>query len=522
MLPHLKWRDVMRNISGILKNSILVTLLLLLGKIISFLRDIVISACYGASDSTDAYFAANNIPTILFTAFITSLLMFFIPIYVERREKAGQDAAECFMSNLLNIFLPLTVLLSIGGVIFSDFLVHLAAPGFTGEKLTLTVMLSRLMCLSFPFSLLMLLFASYVNARGYFAISQTTALVSALVVIAGVWFGSAHFGIWALIYSALAAAVINTVLQFFSARRFYRHRWVFEPRSAEIRKMCILAFPVFIGLTADEINIFVNGMICSFLSGNALSCLNYSQRLIMTVNGTVVTGVLTVLYPQLSAMVAKNDFSQIVQIVNKSIVLILIGLTPVFLILFLHSREIIRLVYYRGAFDENALVQTSLLLACYAIGIIFMAFREFFTRIFYAMQNAKAPAMIGVLGVGVNIISCLILVRFFKVQGLAVAAVFSSALSAFLLFIWIRKQLSAIGWKPIVIGPRAGIALFTAVSGMIATWFVLHFLLDMGRTHVTFLAALLIELVVYVILVLSFRLEEINFLTTKIWKRKNV
>ena len=286
--------------------------------------------------------------------------------------------------------------------------------------------------------------------------------------------------------------------------------------------MCILAFPVFIGLTADEINIFVNGMICSFLSGNALSCLNYSQRLILTVNGTVVTGVLTVLYPQLAAMVAKNDFSQIVQIVNKSIVLILIGLTPVFLILFLHSREIIRLVYYRGAFDENALVQTSLLLACYAIGIIFMAFREFFTRIFYAMQNAKAPAMIGVLGVGVNIISCLILVRFFKVQGLAVAAVFSSALSAFLLFIWIRKQLSAIGWKPIVIGPRAGIALFTAVSGMIATWFVLHFLLDMGRTHVTFLAALLIELVVYVILVLSFRLEEINFLTTKIWKKKNV
>ena len=45
------------------------------------------------------------------------------------------------------------------------------------------------------------------------------------------------------------------------------------------------------GSAADGINIFVNGMICSFLSGNALCCLNCSPRLIMTVNGTAVIGV---------------------------------------------------------------------------------------------------------------------------------------------------------------------------------------------------------------------------------------
>lgn len=513
----------MKNSGSVLRNAIPVILLLLSGKLFSFLRDMVISACYGASDSTDAYFAANNIPTILFTAFITSLLMFFIPIYMERRENAGQDAAERFLSNLLNLFLPLTVLLAAGGAFFSEALVKLAAPGFSEGKFALTVTISRLMCLSFPLSLLMLLFAAYSNARGRFALSQTPALIAAAVVIAGVWFGAKQYGIWALIVSALAAATLNAVIQYCSARRFYRHCWVWEPNAPEIRKMCFLAFPVFIGLTADEINIFVNGMICSCLSGNALSCLNYSQRLILTVNGTVVTGVLTVLYPQLSAMVAKNDFSQIVRIVNKSITLILIGLTPVFLVLFLHSREIIRLVYYRGAFDETAWKETAWLLSCHAFGIIGMAFRELFTRIFYSMQNARIPAAIGVLSVIVNLAGSLILVRFFRVQGLALAATGSCTLSAMLLFAKLRKKLHSVEGGAAATGfARMTIALFSAVFGTVATWSLLRFGLGMGGTPLSFAAAGLMELVVYVILILSFRLEEIKFLTSKIWKKENV
>ena len=50
--------------NGIFRSGILVVVMIVFGKGLSFIRDVLISSYFGASTATDAYFAASNIPSI--------------------------------------------------------------------------------------------------------------------------------------------------------------------------------------------------------------------------------------------------------------------------------------------------------------------------------------------------------------------------------------------------------------------------------------------------------------------------
>ena len=77
----------------------------------------------------------------------------------------------------------------------------------------------------------------------------------------------------------------------------------------------------------------------------------------------------------------------------------MICLGSIFIVL---NESITKLIFGRGAFDENAIVLVSGLLVYYGIGMPAYLLRDLLVRIFYALGDSKYPLQISLVKSGNN------------------------------------------------------------------------------------------------------------------------
>ena len=121
----------------------------LLSRILGFIRDGVIAWFFGAGFSSDAFIAAFRIPNLLRRLFAEgSLSSAFIPVFTQYIVRRGQPEAFHLARSAFRLLGVFLILVSIGGILLSPWIVKLMAPGFVADKYSLTVTLTRLM---FPY-----------------------------------------------------------------------------------------------------------------------------------------------------------------------------------------------------------------------------------------------------------------------------------------------------------------------------------------------------------------------------------
>ncbi len=424
----------------IVKNSIIVLALIALGKGLSFLRDIIVSYYFGATANTDAYFAANNVPSLLFTALISSYLVLLIPTYKNIQVNVGNEGANKFGSSLINFMLFASIFLSAIGFFSMEYLITLVSPGFDEETHRLALNLGRVVILSFPFSSITTILATLSNANKKYYATQIIPIFSSLFIIIGLYLFAPSYGIYTLAYFGVLAFVFQLVIQIFISKGHFKYKIKSPIFDANIKKMTILALPIFLGYSVDQINLMVNSIISSGLPEGNLSALTYSQRLQFTLIGTVSTAIITVVYPLMSELVAKNDKKQLMLLLNKSIRAIILIMLPVSFFFAINSELVIKVIFNRGNFDDTATLLTSQVFFFYAINVLILSVREFLLRIFYVHDNTKQPLISSVVSVVFNIILSLIFVRFLGVQGLSLANLLATFISIVVLIVFLVKK----------------------------------------------------------------------------------
>src|SRR5262245_24952528 len=118
----------------------------LVTKLVGLVREPIIARTFGASESLDAYYAAFNLPDLLYTLMAGgALTTIFIPLFTETLTQHGKDAAWRFASATINLVVLATAAFAIIIALFAPTLVMCClAPGFSLEQQTLTANLMRL------------------------------------------------------------------------------------------------------------------------------------------------------------------------------------------------------------------------------------------------------------------------------------------------------------------------------------------------------------------------------------------
>lgn len=500
----------------IVKNTIIVLVLIVLGKLLSFFSEIVISYTFGATSVTDAYFAANNIPSLLFTALISSYLVLLIPTYKKIQFNLGNDVANKFGSSLINFMLIISILLSAAGYFFMGFLIKFIAPGFNSETHLLALTLGKILVLSFPFSGITLVLSTMSNANKKYYATHIIPIFSSSFIIVGLFLYATTYGIYTLAISGVLAFVFQLVFQIVISKKYFKYKINASVLDANIKKMTILALPILLGYSIDQINLLINSMICSNLSEGNLSALTYAQRLQFTLLGTVSTALITVVYPLMSDLVTENNKEQLIKLINRSVRGIILIMLPIALFFAINSELVVSVIFRRGNFDAEAVFITSEVFFFYAINVFLLSMREFILRVFYVYDNTKSPLISSGISVTVNIVLSLLLVRFLGVAGLSLANLIATLLSL-LILVWFlsKKQLLHVNIKSIF--------TFFREIALPITFFVLMQVIIKENTYgvnkyLMLFVTLFISIISYYCLLLLFKQREVLVINKKIKK----
>lgn len=499
------------------KIAVILMVITVLSKVFGFLRDVTLSYFYGASATSDAYIISITITSILFSLIFTGISTGYIPLFKQIENEIGEKVAKRFTNNLVNIVIIIATILVVLGFIFSEPLVKLFALGFDEKTLKVAVIFTRIGLVGIYFTSLTQLFMSHLQLNEKFAVTAMVGFPFNLIIIISIFISAK---------TSVIVLAIGTVIAAFSQLMFlmpalyktkYRYELILNFKNREMKKMAGYVFPIMIGMSIDHINLMIDRTLASRIIEGGISSLTYASRLNDFVHGIFVFSFVTVMFPLISNMVSKNDTEGFKKSINEIISSVIILVVPASIGIMVLAGPIIKLLFGRGDFDEQAIVLTSQALFFYSIGMVGYGIREVLLRTFYSLHDMKTPMYNASIAVVLNIILNFILSAYMGIGGLAFATSIAALFSSGLLFISLRRKIGALGLKGVAIS-FLKVIFASGVMGLavyILTGYVLmnmNELLKMG-------IAVFVGLSIYFLLISLLKVEESKIIIAFVRKK---
>ncbi len=419
--------------------ALMMAILTLGSKLLGFIREMVLANYFGAGMVTDAYVMGQSIPNTLMAAIITAVGTSYMPILASRFESGGVNSANKFTSQLLNALFSITAAFFVLAIIFSKPLVSVFAPGYEAEKATLTIYYMRIAFISLFFHAGITIFEAYLQYRGTFNKQTVVGYLQNISIIVFIVI-SAFTDYHLLIFGLVIGFGLRFIFDYLLVRaNGFRYEANFHMTST-IKELIELALPVFIGGYVSEINTFVDKMLASDLPEGSVSALNYGSTIINVILSFVVTIFVTIVYPRLNKAFATGDINSISRLSERGINLLSLIAIPCALGAMLYSKEIVQLIYMRGAFTVAAADMAGIALLFYAIRIPFYAVNQLVIKVFYSMHDMKTPVLCSIVSLAVNVGLNLILVGQIGLAGLAIATSVAEFVNMSLQYFTFRRK----------------------------------------------------------------------------------
>jgi len=382
-------------------------------RILGLARELIFAALFGGGRALDAFTVAFRIPNLLRDLFAEGALSTaFVTTFSKTIARGGDEAAWRLANKVATMTALVLGALCVLGMIFSDQLVGLLAPGFDQDKAALTAHLTRIM---FPFILLVSIAAlvmGMLNAKNVFGVPAMASsffnigsIVGGLVL--GYWLDP-HFGPRALIGLAFATVIGGTLqlaVQLPSlARLGYRFRPDLRWRDAGVKAVLLLMGPSVIAASTTQFNVLINSIFASGLEDGAIFWLAAAFRLMQLPLGIFGVALGTVTLPLLSRLVVAGRMDAFRSELARAMRWALLLTLPAMAGLMMLAEPIISVVYQHGKFNAYQAAQAAGALRYYAIGLAGYAALKVLVNAFYAMDRRKTPMMVSFLAVGLNLL----------------------------------------------------------------------------------------------------------------------
>jgi putative peptidoglycan lipid II flippase len=442
---------------SITRNVAIVGVATLASRVLGFVRDVAIAALFGASARADAFvvtFQFSNLIRRLLTE--GALNAAFVPLYLRRRDEAGEDAAGAFAGRLIGTVTMALLGLSMLLAFAMPLLMMVLAPGFADrpQPLALSIELSRLMLpylvLAGPVAVLM----GVLNANHRFhtaALAAVTFNVVILIALSVIFFartGDSDLSAQIVALSIACAGLCQLALVVMAV-------WIGPERSTplgflplgEARRFTTLAIPGLIASGIPQLTMIVAAMVASDWPG-AVSWLYYANRLVELPLGIVGIAIGTVMTPALTHAMRGGDHELGPRTIRHGIEMALGLAMPAAIALTLLAWPIIRILFERGAFtilDSNA---TAAMLGALALGLPGHVLVKAFSPIFFAREDTRTPMIAAGIGLIAALIGSVGFMAIGRPTGIALSVALSGWISAAMLWaIATRRGMLHVGWE---------------------------------------------------------------------------
>ena len=447
----------------------------LASKMLGFVREVLMAHVLGASMVADGFRGAT-VAVLIPIAFLQNETVPAVMIPMHRQALEGDDPPRSLGALTVVIALISTVVMLIVQLL-GEVWINAIVGGFSAEGRELTLHFVRMMSFGMPASAVLNVLAAGEIALGRTRLTNVRASLLNVAVLAGIGLlaltGDAYFlacaftgafnalALWGLVTlwrdGALSFSGLTSGLLLAKAMEFFR------------RLRVLLALPL-----AEQGNVWIERLTASRLTIGAVASLDYARSL---------TESALLLISQPLGMAVLSHHAKDPRAQTEALLRPLLAVTlPASAFLLVFSTDIVRLIYFRGAFGDEALLLTSHALKGIACGVWAATLGWILIRLLNGAGRNGVAALIIVSGYLVNMGFNLLIpvLSSSPAAGMQLLGIGEALRSAvFLLGVVVvlgepRRILAPIGFAllPALLMAALGLLIQATVAGMLPRLFV--------------------------------------------------
>ena len=476
-------------------HALLVGAGILCSRLFGLVRQRVFSHYFGLSDAADIFSAALRVPNFLQNLFGEGVLSAsFIPVYARLLAQHKQEEADRLAGAIFAVLALIISIIVALGVLATPYLLWAIAPGYTGEKRELTILIVRIL---FPGTGILVWSAwclGILNSHHKFFLSYAAPVIWNLSMILTMLIFH-HLDANRLIVYLAWGTVLGCLLQFLVQlgpvlKLVPNLRLRFDMQNLHVKQVGGSFLGVAVGRGVVQISAFVDQAISTLLGSGAVAGMTTAASINLLPVSLFGMAVSASELPTLSRMAGEHVDEEVAAKLsarlNNGLERIAFFIVPSAMAFFALGNVIVAALYQSGAFTSKDSYYVWAILAGSGVGLLASTFGRLYSSTYYAMRDTRTPlrfalvrlAFTAVLGLA----SALLMPKALGIpmQWGAVGLTASAGLAGWIEFHLLRRKMNRkLGPTGVSVSMMA--KLWSAASlAALAAYVVEHYLSDHG------------------------------------------
>ncbi len=407
-------------------------------RILGFIRDLLSASIIGANIYSDIFFVAFKFPNLFRRIFAEgAFTQSFLPSFAKTKNKPK------FAWNVFVLFLSLILIITLIVNFFSYEVTSLLAYGFSEEAKKTAAPLVAINFWYLDLIFIVTFLATLLQYKNHFATTAfSTSLLNISLIIALILSMQLPKEkiIFYLSIAVIVGGIAQVIVHIIAAKKYKILKLLYigakSKKKADLSTFKKHFLPSVFGNSTAHISAFLDTWLASFLSAGSISYLYYANRLFQLPFALFAIATSTVLFPKITKYLSNNQEKEAKEMMKKIFWLLFYALILATVIGIISSKEIVYILFQRGAFNEKDTLITSQVLVMYMLGLIPFGLNKLFSSYLYATHKHLKAAKFAMISLTVNIFLSVLFLFPMKVLGLALA----SSIGGIILFFLTLKE----------------------------------------------------------------------------------
>jgi len=423
----------------------------IVSKLLGFLREMVIAERFGTSHEYDIFLIAIAIP--VFLNLVISRATNFLTVPFLSKQAVTDDGQRDWRAvwSVFNSVLAVVISLIILVIVFAPYLVQAVGTALSGDDLRQAIFFCRVISIILLLGFLESLLRSALNVQKQFVYPAVGSIILNIVVITVIYIFSGKWSVSAIMFGLLLGIFLQVVFLSLKCWNFrllkYFNLNLFGP---EIKKVLgVGGIIIAVELIASTF-FLIDRYYASDMQTGVVSALNYSNLLVMLPVNIAGFAIASVVFPYLSERSGSDKTADFTKLLGSSLSLALTIGIPCGVFYFLFARELIAAIFFRGAFDLLSLEMTSKILVTMAPYLVFMFLYTILIQACYSSERQKAVFYVSVLAIALKFVLTGLFKLWFGYPGIGAATSVVSGITVTLLIIVLVRRRRLDGFERMI------------------------------------------------------------------------
>ncbi|MDO8848567.1 MAG: murein biosynthesis integral membrane protein MurJ [Coriobacteriia bacterium] len=391
----------------------------LVSRLTGFMRTWAMGYALGLTVLADSYDIANNLPNMLFELLAGGVLSsVFIPLFMERMKKDGEQDAWKFASYVLNIIVLVLGAIALVATLWPDPFVRSQTLTISAERSEVAIWLFRFFAVQIVFYGMGLVFTGVLNSYRRFLAPAVAPVFNNLVVtvtLLGFYVpfrdSNPQLALTGLAVGTTLGVVTMAAVQIPSILKLGgRYTPRIDWRHPGIVTIGAKMVPTLIYVVTNLVSVTFRTNFAVATGEGGQAALRYAWQFYQLPYGIFAVALATAIFPELAERANARDMSGFKQMFARGLRSTMVLIVPLAGLLATLATPVITL-YQAGRFTADDVPVVAGVLSWWALGLTFYAGYMFVLKSFYSLQDTRTPMYTNIVATTIHIVLYAVLAR---------------------------------------------------------------------------------------------------------------